>query len=254
MKNLLGIRNRDPWMKIILYLKDVYFTPPFEHLYRAAKFAKRSGISKNTKSIIIDAGSYDGLSCLFFSSQFPNASIKAFEPNPEILELINKNITKKPNIELFPVALSNVTGESTFHITQNQVSSSLLQVDAEFYAKKENETMSTQLKVTQEIKVPTKRLDDYNFEEVLLLKMDTQGNELNLINGAQETLKKTYMVVTEMAGSASYEGSCHYFETDEALRKLGFEAVDWIVAYRRAGIIALEFDMIYVNSNFKVSN
>ena len=39
------------------------------------------------------------------------------------------------------------------------------------------------------IKVPTKKIDDYNFQNLSYIKMDVQFHELEVLEGATKTLK-----------------------------------------------------------------
>lgn len=238
-------------MKGILHLKDAYFSSPLEHLYRCVRFAKKNGITASATSTIIDAGAYDGLTSLFFHKHFPQAHILAFEPNPDAFALAKKNTAHCPQIELVPAAVSDHSGSTSLHVSFNQVSSSLHNIDENFIRDEKNASLRSQLKTENEVEVKVLRLDDLHLEEVLILKMDLQGNELLTIKGAKETLRHTYLVVTEMSIKGVYANGAQYYETDQALRELGFEAVDWIIPSRREGVQAMEFDAIYVNRNWR---
>ncbi|MFI4963693.1 MAG: hypothetical protein ACHP6H_07560, partial [Legionellales bacterium] len=54
---------------------------------------------------IIEAGAFDGRDTLLIAQQFPQATIHAFEPVPEIFELLTKNTAHVPNIHRHPYAL-----------------------------------------------------------------------------------------------------------------------------------------------------
>lgn len=49
---------------------------------------------KNDNPIIIDIGANIGMSCLFFSLTYPNATIEAYEADPNIFEVLKRNMLK----------------------------------------------------------------------------------------------------------------------------------------------------------------
>lgn len=64
----------------------------FFHSYREIFKTKAYAFqSSNSTPIIIDAGANIGLSVIFFKRLFPRSKIVAFEPDPDIYELLKKN-------------------------------------------------------------------------------------------------------------------------------------------------------------------
>jgi tRNA1(Val) A37 N6-methylase TrmN6 len=48
---------------------------------------------KNPYPYIIDCGSHIGISIMFFKKHYPDSTILSFEPDPDIFQLLKKNIT-----------------------------------------------------------------------------------------------------------------------------------------------------------------
>lgn len=234
--------------KLRLHLKDTSFTHPHEHLIRAVRFARRAGFTRDYKGTILDVGAYDGRTALFFHHFFPSCIIHAYEPNPEAALLLQKNVNGVQNIKLHPEALSDKPGILPFYVTHNKVSSSLNKVNTA--SPGAEGTLADQLKIERVINIPLLALDDCGFDNIFILKLDTQGNEVRVLNGAKNTLPKTQIVITEMSVHRLYENGCTYSETDAVLREHGFVAVDFIVPSRKNGVQMMEFDAIYVNSSF----
>jgi hypothetical protein len=88
--------------------------------------------------------------------------------------------------------------------------------------------------------------------KVLLIKLDTQGTELDVLKGAADTLKRTLFVLSEMNNHDDYKHACKYYEVDEWLRQNGFTLADTITSYRNAGRM-IEYDAIYINERLVAS-
>lgn len=242
--------ERSFWNKVRLHIKDTAFPQPYEHLLRAIRYANKIGFSRQFQGNIIDVGAYDGKTAQIFSKHFPMATIKAFEPNPNTMKLLETTVSNNKMIEIYQTALSAEEGDIPFYVTYNSVSSSLNKIDTDSIDLHGH--LAHQLRVIDTVKVNCRTLDSYNFKEVLFLKLDTQGNELKVLKGASETLRHTQFVISEMAVYKIYDGGCKYYETDEILRNAGFEPIDIIVSNRKNGVRMVEFEAIYRNTNLQV--
>jgi FkbM family methyltransferase len=107
--------------------------------------------------------------------------VYAFEPDPTIAGKIVDLRTSYPWVELFPLALSDRTGEQTFYLDQCTALSSLHQ--------RPNRPTSIQGQLT----VPISRLDDVaalgGARDIRLIKADIEGEELRFLEGAEHTIK-----------------------------------------------------------------
>ncbi|KOG56860.1 FkbM family methyltransferase [Streptomyces virginiae] len=115
-------------------------------------------------------------------------------------------------------------------------------------------------KVVEEIAIPTQRLDD--IPEVTpfdLLKIDIQGAELMVFQGAPVKLAEAVAVHTEISFVPLYEGQPVFGDVDQELRRHGFiphtfaAIKHWPIApvvfggdFRRAQHQILEADIVYV--------
>lgn len=235
--------------KLRLHTKDTVFTHPYEHLIRAVRLSRTLGFTPNYQGTIIDVGAYDGKTAEFISSCFPKCALHTFEPNPDAFKLLEQTTRDNKMVTRHKQALSNTNGTCSFYVTHNKVSSSINKI-------RENSpdasgVLADQLKINEVIQIPMLPLDELGFGQILLLKMDTQGNEVRILEGGINTLKNTKIVVTEMSAHKIYENGCSYFETDAKLRELGFEPYDFIVPARKNGVQMTEFDAIYVNKGLE---
>jgi FkbM family methyltransferase len=243
----MSVFSREFRNKLQLHLKDTTFTHPYEHLIRAVRLARRARFTRDHTGSILDVGAYDGKTSLFFHHFFPRAAIHAYEPNPEAAAILRQNVKGVTSIHVHPEALSDENGTVPFYVTHNKVSSSLNKINT--LSPGAEGALAGQLKIEREIEIPKITLDSCGYNEILLLKLDTQGNEVRVLNGGTDTLHKTSIVITEMSVYQLYQGGCTYSETDALLRENGFIAVDFIVPSRKNGVQMMEFDAIYINTS-----
>lgn len=71
----------------------------------------------NPTPFIIDAGACIGMSILYFKMKYPNAEILAFEPDPQIYQICNENISNNnlSKVKLLNSGLGNDETTRVFH-------------------------------------------------------------------------------------------------------------------------------------------
>ena len=186
-------------LPIIFYLHKLRGTLDREigHLENLITFNKRA----------IDIGANKGLYS-YALSKFCSA-VEAFEPQPWSAETITESA--RPNINVHRVALSNYRGTQTLHIPL---------VRGELYpALASIETLEQEHK---DIEVSIERLDDYNFQDVSLIKIDVEGHESYVIEGAKQTiLREKPILLVEI--EQRHLGSKSVESVFEEITELGYE-------------------------------
>ncbi len=88
----------------------------------------------------------------------------------------------------------------------------------------------------------------YSSENKFLLKIDTQGSELFILEGARELFKfgKIKAVVIEVLTSDMYEGQGKWDEIFSYFSSFNFQFLDIMVAVRNPDGTIAEFDVIFV--------
>ncbi len=149
-------------------------------------------IFKNRKVKVIDIGANTGQSIIRFNKILNLEKIYSIEPSPIAFEQLYTNFKEKKNIKLFNFAIGRTKGISTFYDYNKNVLSS--------FNKLNNENKSNFKYKKNKVKVLT--LDDFcksnKISKINILKIDTQGNEINILKGAAKSLKKGLFELVEL--------------------------------------------------------
>ena len=185
--------------------RGLHITPINEYEEQVEK-VKDVWLQKMQISTILDIGASDGGFARKARKMFPNAHIYSFEPLPASFAKLNAHFEGDKKFTSFHFVLSNQEGEITFYQSSRSGSSSLLEMGD---LHKESYPESAQL---TELKVKSYTLDavigsgQINYASEVLMKLDVQGAESLVLEGAREALKRTKIVFTEMSFTELYKG------------------------------------------------
>ncbi len=158
---------------------------------------------------VIDIGIGDGTPDLYKS--FPNSNLILVDPLVEC-EPVMKNILRNRKGRYYICALGAEQSERTIKIYDDLSCSSL------------NERYYEKSKLKSERLVSIKPLDAIVWESKLkspfLIKIDTEGHELEVVKGAQNTLKNTNAIIAELSVSNNrFKDSYRFAEFVEFVNK-----------------------------------
>jgi len=148
---------------------------------------------------LLDVGANVGKFTSNFVKFFPKTSTYAFEPVPETFEMLRANVEQIA--QLHQLALSDSSLPRQIWVDTNHTLSSLEQ-----YRPIVNELY--QMQYSRQIEIQCARLDDLEIgplEEQVILKVDVQGHEVAMFNGAKETLRRVDVVLAELTFAPEYE-------------------------------------------------
>lgn len=145
--------------------------------------------------------------------------IWSFEPLPEASAQLDKAARNDPGWRVQNVALGNEAGSTAFHVSSDGVCSSVL-------APTETLVSSIpQAQAVETIEVPVRRLDSFSIDGEVLLKIDTQGFEHQVLDGAAGLLPQARVLEIEMALVPLYEGGSSIYNLLPRLHDLGYQAL-----------------------------
>ena len=171
-----------------------------------AQFVKQTNIKCSFKIVEIGALQLKDQKEPFYEllDHFPSSKIFGFEVEKEVCEQMNSKSTE--GIKYYPYAIGKANERRKFYITQHPMCSSLYKPNEEFI-KLYNNFEFAYLK--EEIEIDTISLDyfidKYNIGNIDFIKLDVQGAELDIFQGAPKTLKNVLKIVCEVGFLPLYE-------------------------------------------------
>lgn len=177
------------------------------------------------KGIFLEAGAFNGKDTLVLAQHFPQATIHAFEPLPEIYAELKKNTHNTPSIKTYPIALSDKTGTATFHIADHPKRPGKICQAGSLLAPQDRLTHSpiTYPNTTQ---VPTITLDEWAAQNQVptidFMWLDLQGLELAVLKGGPKVLKTVTALYLELNFIQAYEDQPCAQELHEWVLNQGF--------------------------------
>lgn len=169
--------------------------------------------------------------------------IVSFEPVPECFEELRRRSARDPRWTAVPAALGAEDGRRPLHVTAGTEFSSLLAPSE--YARRTFWGSA----VTRMEEVPVRRLDGLWADHVragerVHLKLDTQGYDQQVLDGARPVLDRVASVQTEVAVQVVYEGAPRYAEALPRLEAIGFELTGLFPVLRDPQLRIVELDCV----------
>ena len=219
-------------------------------------------LSKNPT--IIDVGANKGQTIFFFKKIFSKLKIFAFEPS-ETYKFLEKKYQNDKNIKLSNVAIDKKKGKKKFyyHKFKSYNTSGL----SGFYKiNKESKDhirlrSSERNKILREINfsypVNCMSLDDIFKRKINidLLKIDTQGNELNVLKGSKKLLKNIKFIRLELMLYDYYENSYSISDIELFLKKFNFKIFNILEVQQNPVNLKTDWiEVLFYNKNLAYLN
>jgi len=185
-----------------------------EHALDVKRLASNS---RHEIKVIFDVGANIGQTSRYYSEFFPSAEIYSFEPIHETFANLKANTRQIPNIKPNQFAFGSEVGTTNVELQKSPLWNSL------------RNTNPYPLGVTETVQVKT--VDTFLAEECIsnidLLKIDTEGYEIEVLKGATNFLRATKNCYIYVETTFSKEDGEHTFFLDifEHLYDLGFRFV-----------------------------
>lgn len=186
-----------------LHLRLKRFTPSASEEMRNAMLCRHMGITH-----VIDIGANTGQFAESLYDFGYTGKVISFEPVGAAYQALMERSMPYPNWQVAErCAIGNTEGEIQVNVSDDTVFSSILEIKDSYTAH------NRKARAVRREKVPIHRLDSIidhyipDYGARILLKIDTQGYEKEVIDGAAETLKRVKGLKIEIPLYAIYESS-----------------------------------------------
>ena len=200
---------------------------------RLARLLDRHGIT-----IVLDVGANRGDFAWDMRELGFRGRIISFEPLPEAFVDLAKRAEKDDRWTALPIGLGDQAEERVLNIAANSQSSSLLPM-LEAHAQAAPES-----RYDAQVAVSIRPLDEalrgfLRPDDRIFLKVDTQGFEKQVLDGAVETLALAPLVLLECSLVALYDGALLIEDVIGYMRERGYAPVDLTPTFHHAELAHL---------------
>ena len=168
---------------------------------------------------VVDVGAHHGQFALLARELFPRARIFCVEPLPDAVHRLRAAVGNDDQVTVLATAVAAVAGRRQLHVSRKTDSSSLLPILKPYV---------DAFPGTEEAKildVDVKTLDSVLSERIrrpCLLKVDAQGGELEVLQGAEAILEEVDVAYVECSFVEFYRGQALADEVIRAFLSHGF--------------------------------
>ena len=181
-----------------IHLEDWKSGKPFTQNKCLLKFLRYCEDQNKKFRTVLDIGAWCGTWAVEMQ-QFCDR-LQAFEPNALNFKCLEQNISKYNNINCYQFALGDK--ETMLSITEDQFTQAI-RIDE------------------KEGKIPVKTIDSFGWTDVDLIKIDVEGYEMKVLEGANDTLENVKFIMIELNNNTKKYGSSNG-KIEEHLKELGF--------------------------------
>lgn len=185
---------------------------------------------------IIDVGAYTGGWTVLAREVFPNAPILMVEAQAEKIPELNKVAALLPNVRVEHALLAaSPDGERTFHV---------METGSSIFPEQSNVPR-------EEVLMRTRTLDELSagFSGPLFLKVDVQGAELEVLDGAVQTLENCDLVQLEVGLLPYNLGSPTFLEKIQYMDRRGFVPLEVCGLNRPNGTDLADINIVFARKD-----
>jgi FkbM family methyltransferase len=178
--------------------------------------------------VIFEAGAYDGNDTTEIAKFWPQCTIHAFEPIPELYRKLVKNTHYCPRIHTYELAVSDSVGTARMYVSEEPNAPNVPSQSSSLLAPKEHLKYSGTL-FKDTINVQTTTIDAWaeknNIDHIDFMWLDMQGYELNALMASPNIMSTVKAVLTEIEFVEAYEGQYLFKDLRRWFESQGFELI-----------------------------
>ena len=169
-------------------------------------------LKKLNINYIFDVGSHRGESIDYFIKLKNLKKIQSFEPQKDIFLVLKKKYKNNNKVILNQIALSQNENYKDFYINDLSSTSSFSRLNKKsLWLKIKNKILNKKNPIINKIKIRSLTIDKFikqkKIKKIDLLKIDTEGHELEVLKGALKTIQehKVKFILIELHFSKMYQ-------------------------------------------------
>ena len=176
---------------------------------------------KSSNPVVLDVGANIGQTVDLLRRTLANPRIFSFEPNPAVATGLERKYASC-GVVVEAMALGSNEGTTRFNILENHELSSVLELQ------QNDKNPFSDTAVRQIVDVPITTIDSYvqkhELTQIAILKIDTQGFDLEVLRGATETLGRRAVetVLVEVNFISLYKGQNSFGDIERFLAASGY--------------------------------
>ena len=152
-----------------------------------------------------------------------------FEPDVRSIKTLMENKNEFKTYQIFPQAVWDKNDNLNFNLTNKPEVSSFFEPNKELLLKFPD---YKRFEIKSVNSLSTTKIDDIKLSEVDFMKIDVQGGELNVLNGATNTMNRVFGLEVEIEFLQIYKGQPLFGEINDWLFKRNFEFIEFLKLYR----------------------
>jgi FkbM family methyltransferase len=200
--------------------------------------------------LVVDAGANRGQFARLLRTLGYTGDIASFEPLQRHQRDLQRAAALDGRWKVFPVALGAHDGEADLHVYRDDSFSSLHAVNAT------GKTRFSGLLIEDQVERVAVRPLDAIWPQLasetprrVLIKTDTQGHDLAVLQGAATVLPLTFAILAEAPFEPIYDGAASFAELSDWLRSRGFVPSGLFpLSHRTDSLALIEIDACYTRS------
>lgn len=179
----------------------------------------------------IEFGAHIGTSALQYSPHFKR--VISFEPLPDLFECLQYNTKDLNNVEIHNLAIGEKAGTAELYINPRNPGSNVIgseETQSVIDSRWGNKLRLDFQKKKEPIIVETRSIDSYNFDEVDFIKIDTEGYNIEPLQGMKDTLQRCspLIMLEQLRTKKGTAKKISKTACDEFLSELGYKLIKTI--------------------------
>lgn len=208
-------------------------------------------INRHAIELVLDVGANFGQFGTMLRNEGYKGEIHSFEPVSKTFESLSAKCSGDHRWFVHQVAMGDVCGEKTMNVTEGSNLSSFLEPND--FGKEEFKTIKVVSEEVVEVSTIenflTTQMPDFDKRRILL-KMDTQGYDLNVFKGSLKVLGSIVCVLSEISLAPIYSHMPHYVDSLKKYEEYGFVVTGFFPISRKDNLSLIEMDCTLLNSKY----